>query len=73
MGNAKVTVGGTMINRSTVRVHKNGILEVKKDLINEGNLLINDPEKIKQIVLEAFRTTKNLSDIGKIILMKLFK
>ena len=68
----QVSVGGKMFNEGKIKVFESGKLEVDSDMINTGDLSINDPEKIKQIILEALKTTKSVSDFGRIIIEKLF-
>ena len=47
----KVTVGGSVDNVGKIKVFPNGELNVQKDLINRGDLVINDTEKI---ILKSF-------------------
>jgi len=66
-----VKVGGTFTNSGKVKILEGGRLDVKKDLINSGDITINDPEKIKQIIIESLKTTSNLVEFGKQLLKKL--
>lgn len=50
---------------------RGGQLDVKKDLINSGDISINDPEKIKQIIIESLKTTSNVAEFGTQLLKKL--
>ncbi|OGD31705.1 hypothetical protein A3C91_03135 [Candidatus Azambacteria bacterium RIFCSPHIGHO2_02_FULL_52_12] len=70
IGGAKVNVGGSFKNTGKVRVLPGGVLDVDRDFLNEGHLSINDPEKIKQIIIETLKTTKSVADFGTEILKK---
>jgi hypothetical protein len=67
----RVNIHGSFKNTGKVKVFRDGRLEVDKDFLNDGELFINDPEKIKQIIIEALKTTSTLSDLGIKILEKL--
>lgn len=71
---AKVFVGGNLTNLPTgkIKVFPSGELHVEKELINAGDLLINDPEKIKTLLIESVKTAKSLADLGKTILETFF-
>ncbi len=47
-----------------------GILEVDKDFLNEGYLSINDPEKMKNIIIQALKTTGSVADFETEVLKK---
>lgn len=68
----QVSIGGKMFNDGKIKVFENGKLEVASDMTNTGDLSINDPEKIKEIILESLKTTKSVADFGKVIIEKLF-
>lgn len=71
VGAALVHVGGSFRNTGKVRVLPGGMLDVDRDFLNEGHLSINDPEKIKEIIIQALKTTKSVADFGTEILKKL--
>lgn len=64
-------VGGTLHNKNDFKSHDCDIT-IDKDLINEGKLSINDPEKIKSTLLEIAKTTTNVTEIGKKVMEKFF-
>ena len=65
---AKVSIGGDMANYGDLKVHQGGELEVARNMLNTGKLEIDDPVQIKEIVLEAIKTTRTYGELGKIIL-----
>lgn len=71
MSNGKVSVGGNFTNSGKVRVFDGGQFEVHKDLINSGDISINDPEQLKQTIIEALKTTGTLAEFGSELLKKL--
>lgn len=68
----KVTVGGTLKNTGKIQVYENGELKVSKELINKGSLLINDPEKIKTLLIETVKTAGTAAELGKKVLNVFF-
>lgn len=68
----QISVGGNLNNSGKIKVFDGGKLEIKNDLINSGDILINDPEKIKEIIIEALKAAKSVSDFGKSLIEKLF-
>lgn len=66
-----IRVGGSFTNLGKVKVFEGGNLQVDKEFLNHGDLLINDPERLKQIILESLKTTKTISEFGLEILKKL--
>ncbi|MEM4270522.1 MAG: hypothetical protein QXO70_00310 [Candidatus Pacearchaeota archaeon] len=72
---AKVSVGGDLHNLSSgkIKVFPSGELVVNSNLINEGDIIINDPEKFKEILLESIKTAKNVTELGSLILKAFFK
>lgn len=70
ISSARVSVGGSFKNTGKVRVLKGGVLDVDKDFLNEGHLSINDPEKMKEIIIQALKTTRSVTDFGSEILKK---
>jgi len=71
VGSAKVSVRGNFINSGKVKVFEGGCLDVQKDVLNSGDISINDPEKIKQIIIETLKTAGNLAEFGGELLKKL--
>jgi hypothetical protein len=71
MGRAKVDIGGNFKNKGNVKLQDTDFI-VKKDVINEGDFLVNDPEKIKEALLEITRTAKDVTEIGKMVCEKIF-
>ncbi len=69
---AKVIIGGSVSNTGKIKVYENGELNISKDLINSGDLIINDPEKIKEMLVETIKTVKSVSELGTEILKKFF-
>ena len=69
---AKVHIGGNVRNTGKIKVYEGGELGINKDLLNEGDLTINDPEKIKEILIESLKTAKSLAELGNLILKKFF-
>lgn len=67
----KVTVGKSLTNSGKIKIFEGGNLEVNKDLINSGDILINDPEKIKEIIIESLKTTSSVAEFGTKLLKKL--
>ena len=67
----KVTVGGDFTNSGKVKVFEGGSIDVNKNLINTGDISVNDPEKIKQIIIESLKTTSNVAEFGTQLLKKL--
>lgn len=47
VGSAQVAIGGNLTNLGKIKVSERGSLSVQKDVLNSGDILINDPEKIK--------------------------
>jgi len=70
IGSGKVNIGGSFTNSGKVKVFLGGELNVNKEFLNSGNLSINDPEKIKQIIVESLRTSKTVAEFGLEILKK---
>jgi len=68
----KVKVGTDFKNAGLVKIFPGGELEVNKDLINEGSLIINDPERLKQFIIEAVKAAGSVAELGTKILT-LFK
>jgi hypothetical protein len=68
----KVTVGGSVNNSGKIKVFENGELTINKDLINTGDIVINDPEKIKSLLIETLKTSGNLAELGSNILKTFF-
>lgn len=67
----QVTVGGDFTNLGKVKIFEGGQLNVNKDLINTGDIAVNDPEKIKQVIIESLKTTSNVAEFGTQLLKKL--
>jgi hypothetical protein len=67
----RVSVGGNFTNSGKVQVFEGGLLNVQKDILNSGDISINDPERIKQIIIETVKTTGNLAEFGSELLKKL--
>ncbi len=69
----EISVGGSLVNTVTgkIKVFDNGTLQVQKDLINSGDISISDPEKIKQIIIEALKATGSTAEFGLELLKKL--
>ena len=70
--NAGIAVGGSVCNKGEIKLWDAKLL-INKDLVNEGNIKVNDPEKIKEIVLTTLSTAKSVSEFGKSVLEELFK
>ena len=70
-GSSSINVGGSLINKGKIKMNDTN-LSVRGDLHNIGDFLINDPEKIKEALLEISKATKNLTDIGKMVSEKIF-
>ena len=70
-GRSFINVGGSLINEGKIKMN-DASLSVGRNLHNVGDFLINDPEKIKEVLLEISKTTKNLTDIGKMVSEKIF-
>ncbi len=66
-----VIVGSKLTNSGKIKVFEGGKLDVKKDLINSGDITINDPEKIKEIIIESLKTTSSVAEFGIKLLEKL--
>ena len=66
----KVNVGGSFTNTGKVKVFESGELNVNKEFLNSGDLSINDPEKIKQIIIESLGTSRTVAEFGLEILKK---
>lgn len=64
-------VGGNMHNKGRIESTDSTIV-VSNDFLNEGELKINDPQLIKQAVLEAAKSAKDVTEFGTIIAKKLF-
>ena len=69
---AGIAVGGSVYNKGEIKLW-DAQLSINKDLVNEGKIKVNDPEKIKEIVLSALSTAKSVSDFGQTVLDKLFR
>lgn len=67
----KISVGGNFTNTGKVNVFEGGHLLVSKELLNTGSISINDPEKIKQIIVETIKTTGSVAEFGSEFLKKL--
>jgi|SRR3989338_4173105 len=70
VGRAQVHVGGSFKNTGKVRVLGGGVLDVDKDFLNDGHLSINDSGKMKEIIIQALKTTKSVAEFGTEILKK---
>ena len=70
-GKCNFSVGGDMENRGKFKSHDTDI-DIKGSLLNEGDMNINDPEKIKETILEIARSAKNVTEIGKMFSEKFF-
>jgi hypothetical protein len=66
-----VSVGGSFTNSGKVKVFEGGQLNVSKDILNSGDISINDPERLKQIIIETLKTTGTLANFGAELLKKL--
>jgi len=64
-------VGGNVDNKGTFKSYNSNV-EIKGNLTNEGKFLVNDPEKIKDILLEIAKSTKDVTEIGKMVCGKIF-
>jgi len=69
---AKISVGGRVKNIGKIHVGKNGELDIKKDLLNAGDIKIQDSEKLKELFIECVKTSGNVADLGNTILKKFF-
>lgn len=71
---ARIAVGGNLFNLDSgkINVHENGELNVMKDLVNEGDIKINDPEKIKELIIEIVKTSGSLAELGSNFLKTFF-
>ncbi|HAU98640.1 MAG: hypothetical protein UX04_C0002G0230 [Microgenomates group bacterium GW2011_GWF2_45_18] len=69
----QVNVSGSVNNSGNIKVFSNGQLNVNKDLINTGDLLISDPEKIKTLLVEIVKTSGSLAELGSKVIDKFFK
>lgn len=68
----KVNIGGSVSNSGKIKVFSNGELNVNKDIINTGDLIINDPEKIKELLVKLVCTTGNVAKLGTEVLKSFF-
>lgn len=68
----RVNIGGNVTNSGKIKVLLNGELNVNKDLINTGDLIINDPEKIKELLVKLVSTTGNVAELGTEVLKRFF-
>lgn len=68
----KVNIGGSVTNSGKIKVFPSGELNVNKDLINTGDLIINDPEKIKELLVKLVSTTGNVAELGTEVLKRFF-
>ncbi len=69
----RVTVGGDLSNYGKIKVFPNGELNVNKNLINTGDIIISDPEKIKELLIGAVKTSGSLAELGTNIIKTFFK
>jgi len=70
MSNSKVEIGGTLVNKGKMKVYSADVA-VGGDMIQEGEFIVNDPEKIKEILLEIARTTHDVTEIGKLVVERI--
>jgi hypothetical protein len=66
-----VSVGGSLTNSGKIKVFEGGRLDIQKDLLNSGDILINDPERIKEIIIEALKASSSVASFGTELLKKL--
>lgn len=68
-----IKVGRDLVNEGAMKLNKTN-LEVGQDFLigKKAKLITEDPERIKQIVLDIATTGKNLSEIGKMFSERLF-
>ena len=69
---ASVNIGGNLTNSGKIKIYDNGTLNIKKDLLNSGDLIVNDPEKIKELLIQTVRTTGSVAELGTAILKNFF-
>jgi predicted acyltransferase (DUF342 family) len=67
----QVSVSGNLTNSGKIKVFKGGRLEINNDFLNSGDISINDPEKVKEIIIEVLKTSKSVADFGTELLKKL--
>lgn len=68
---ASMSVGGDINNRGEFKAW-DAEINVSGDINNEGKFLINDPEKIKQILVDIAKTAKNATEIGTQVIRRIF-
>lgn len=68
----QVQIRGKLHNSGSIKVYENGSLTVNKDVINTGDLIVNDPETIKELLLELVKTTGSVSELGTQVLKTFF-
>ena len=69
---AQVRVGGNVNNSGSIKVFPDGRFTIDGSLINMGSLTINDPEKIKQLLVELVKTSGNFATLGMEVLRRFF-
>lgn len=69
----EVNVGGNAYNDGTIKIFDDGKMNVNKDLINTGVISINDPEKIKEMLVQMVKTSGTVAELGINILQTFFK
>ena len=70
---SKFEVGGNFENTETgsFKAFQTDI-GIKGNFKNKGEFLINDPEKIKEALLDIAKTAKNASEIGVMVCKRIF-
>lgn len=68
----QVTVGGNVDNSGIIKVFPDGKFSIDGNLTNTGSLTINDPEKIKELLIELVRTTGTVAELGTEVLKRFF-
>ncbi len=68
---AQVKIHGDLVNEGNIEVKNRGVLEIARNTFNNGNITIDDPITYKEIVIEALKTTGNVTEFGTQILKKL--
>ncbi len=71
MGSSRVNIGGDLENKGKMKLWDTE-LNVKGTLKQDGEFLINDPERIKESLLEISKSTKNVTEIGTMVAKKIF-
>jgi len=64
-------IGGDLNNKGTFKSW-DAKVAVSGNLNNEGKFLINDPEKLKQVLIEISKTAKNATEIGVMVMERIF-